>query len=204
MFKEKYFLGKGRKYNIMNRLYFTSDLHFCHDREFIWAERGFKSVSEMNETIIRNWNSMIDENDDCYVLGDIMLGDNTQGLECLKQLRGHIHIIRGNHDTVKRIPLYESCYNVVKVSNAEYIKAEGYNFYLSHYPTITANLDDGDKPLKAILINLYGHTHQKNNFYVDRPNMYHVGVDSHNCKPIEIGTIIDEIKEKMSECKKFM
>lgn len=41
-------------------------------------------------------------------------------------------------------------------------------------------------------------------FYVDRPNMYHVGVDSHNCKPIEIGTIIDEIKEKMSECKKFM
>ena len=106
----------------MNRLYFTSDLHFCHDREFIWAERGFKSVSEMNETIIRNWNSIIDENDDCYVLGDIMLGDNTQGLKCLKQLRGHIHIIRGNHDTVSRIPLYESCYNVVKVSNAEYIK----------------------------------------------------------------------------------
>lgn len=182
----------------MNRLYFTSDLHFCHDREFIWAERGFKSVSEMNETIIRNWNSMIDENDDCYVLGDIMLGDNTQGLKCLKQLRGHIHIIRGNHDTVNRIPLYESCYNVVKVSNAEYIKAEGYNFYLSHYPTITANLDDG-APIKARVINLCGHSHIKNRFKdMDKGLIYHVEIDCHNNFPISFDEILFDINHFIS------
>lgn len=182
----------------MNRLYFTSDLHFCHDREFIWAERGFKSVSEMNETIIRNWNSMIDENDDCYVLGDIMLGDNTQGLKCLKQLRGHIHIIKRNHDTVSRIPLYESCYNVVKVSNAEYIKAEGYNFYLSHYPTITANLDDG-APIKARVINLCGHSHIKNRFKdMDKGLIYHVEIDCHNNFPISFDEILFDINHFIS------
>lgn len=182
----------------MNRLYFTSDLHFCHDREFIWAERGFKSVSEMNETIIRNWNSMIDENDDCYVLGDIMLGDNTQGLKCLKQLRGHIHIIRGNHDTASRIPLYESCYNVVKVSNAEYIKAEGYNFYLFHYPTITANLDDG-APIKARVINLCGHSHIKNRFKdMDKGLIYHVEIDCHNNFPISFDEILFDINHFIS------
>lgn len=188
----------------MDKLYFTSDLHFCHDREFIWAARGFESASEMNETIVRSWNSVVNEHDNCYILGDIMLGNNEKGLRYLKQLKGNIHIIRGNHDTTSRIQLYNTCPNVVKITNAEYIKAHGYSFYLSHYPTLTANLDDGDKPLKAILINLYGHTHQKNNFYEDRPNMYHVGVDSHNCKPVEIETIIDEIIEKMAECKKFM
>ena len=30
-------------------LFFTSDWHFNHDREFVWKQRGFSSVDEMNE-----------------------------------------------------------------------------------------------------------------------------------------------------------
>ena len=36
----------------MGEIFFTSDLHFMHDREFIWGPRGFKDVYEMNEAII--------------------------------------------------------------------------------------------------------------------------------------------------------
>ena len=31
------------------QIYVTSDLHFGHDREFIWKARGYNSVDEMNE-----------------------------------------------------------------------------------------------------------------------------------------------------------
>ena len=60
-------------------IYFTSDLHFGHNREFIWGPRGFKSSWEHDETIVKNWNSLITEEDDVYILGDLMLGDNAAG-----------------------------------------------------------------------------------------------------------------------------
>ena len=50
-------------------IFLTSDLHFNHDREFVWKVRGFTSVQEMNETIVKNWNSVVNPDDDVYVLG---------------------------------------------------------------------------------------------------------------------------------------
>ena len=51
------------------------------------------------------------------------------------------------------------------------------------------------------VINLYGHTHQTHNFYEDRYYMYHVGMDSHDCYPVHIDTILAEIKAKKEETK---
>ena len=59
----------------MSNIFFTSDLHFCHDREFIWGSRGFSSCDEMNNTIIERWNNTVTDYDIVYVLGDLMLGD---------------------------------------------------------------------------------------------------------------------------------
>ena len=70
----------------------------------------------------------------------------------------------------------------------------GFKFYLSHYPTITTTLITCKDLLSQNLINLYGHTHQKNNFYKDNLFMYHVGLDSHDNKLISIDEIIKEIK----------
>lgn len=49
------------------------------------------------------------------------------------------------------------------------------------------------------MINLYGHTHQQTNFYNNNPFMYHVGVDSHNCYPISIEQISEDIHNKINE-----
>ena len=54
----------------MNKIWFTSDLHFCHDREFIYGPRGFKSVHEMNDAIIKNFNDTVAWDDDLFILGD--------------------------------------------------------------------------------------------------------------------------------------
>lgn len=56
----------------MSKIFLTSDLHFNHDREFIYGPRGFKSVEEMNEALIKNWNGTVTNEDDVYVLGGFL------------------------------------------------------------------------------------------------------------------------------------
>lgn len=185
------------------KFFVTSDLHFGHDKEFLFRPRGFENIEDMNRAIIENWNNTVGKKDNIYVLGDLMLGDNEKGIECVNSLNGKLHIILGNHDTDVRIKLYgEKCKNVVSISYAERVRYKKYHFYLSHYPTLTANLES--ESLHQCIINLYGHTHQKTNFYNEIPFMYHVGLDSHNCNPVLIDDIIKDIKEKVEECKSYL
>ena len=67
-------------------IWVSSDLHFNHDREFIYVPRDFKTVGEMNETILKNFKEDISSDDEVYLLGDLMLGGPDkmeQGLEFL-------------------------------------------------------------------------------------------------------------------------
>lgn len=185
----------------MGKVWVTSDLHFNHQREFVYKVRGFDSIWDMNRAIVDRWNEVVAPDDDVYVLGDLCLGGPNSlqdNKELIQSLKGNIHIVRGNHDTDARIDMYGECWNVVEIENAIYLKYKGYTFYMSHYPTMTANLEK--ETLKACLINLYGHTHQKSNFYNDIPYMYHVGVDSHGCAPVLLDDVIEEIKAKAREC----
>lgn len=178
-------------------IYFTADWHFNHNRDFIYESRGFNAIKEMNEAIIKRHNQIVNQLDTVYVLGDLCLGgadsleDNRQLIE---QMNGRLIIILGNHDTPTRIEMYQSCKNVEKITYADMLKYRKYHFYLSHYPAMTTNFDY-DRPLRAHILNLYGHTHQDTNFYDDLPFMYHVGVDSHNCEPVNIDTIIADMEQ---------
>ena len=185
-----------------NKIWFTSDLHFNHDRQFIWGPRGFSNVYEMNNTIIKNWNEVVDVDDDVYVLGDLMLGDNWAGRKCLTNLKGKIHIILGNHDTATRQEIYKELHNVVEVCYATQIKIDGWNFYLSHYPAMTCNLEKDFG--KHCLLNLYGHTHQKDNFYNGLPFCYHVGLDSHNNKLVSFEQVIEDITKEVKDCEYYL
>ena len=187
----------------MSKIFVSSDYHFNHDREFIWKARGFNSVDEMNEAIIERHNSVVAPEDDIYILGDICLGGGVPGITAknqalIERLNGRIHIILGNHDTPARQEMYMMCKNVVDVKYADMIRYNGYHFYLSHFPTITSNLEK--ETLKQCTICLFGHTHQNNNFFMDMPFMYHVGVDSHNCTPVLLDDAIEDMKAKVKEC----
>ena len=176
------------------KIWMTSDPHFCHNREFLYAPRGFSNVYEMNEAIVERWNSVVGIDDDVYCLGDIMLNDNEQGIKLLKSLKGNIHIVLGNHDTDTRIDLYSNCWNVVEIELAIKMKYKGYHFFLSHYPCMTSNFDD-DKPLKQRLISLCGHTHTKDPLlhWIDHP-IFHCELDTNNCYPWNLDEIIKNIE----------
>lgn len=188
----------------MSKIWFSSDLHFNHDREFVWQARGFNSVEEMNEQIIERFNSVVAPGDILYLLGDTALGGGgneilMQNKALIERLNGEIYMVLGNHDTNPRIEMYKSCKNVVEADKwANKIKYNGYHFYLSHFPTLTGNLEK--ESLKQCTCNLFGHTHQISNFHMDIPYLYHVGVDSHNCYPVLLDNVIEEMKNKVKEC----
>lgn len=182
----------------MGEIYFSSDLHFCHNKSFLYEPRGFSSVEEMNEAIVNNWNRIVKPEDTVYLLGDVILNDIEKGYQYFNALNGYINIILGNHDGKTKIDLFKRISNVNIMGYAWLLQYHKFNFFLSHYPSITSNYDDKD--LKKRTINLHGHSHQTNNFlFPDNPFIYHVGLDSHNCTPITIDEIISDIKYKYQE-----
>lgn len=184
-------------------IFLTSDLHLCHDRAFIFGPRGFKTVEDHDITICENWNNIIQPEDEVYILGDLMLNNNIAGINMLKCLNGRKHIILGNHDTPTREKLYVEegiCEEPPKW--ADMIHYKGYHFFLSHFPSMTANLEK--ESLKQVTINLFGHTHQREKFYNDIPFMFHVGMDSNNNTPVLLDDIIEMCKQKVIECKEML
>ena len=180
-------------------LFVTSDLHLNHDKEFLYRSRGFSSIEEMNRAVVNNFNSILDSDDDMYILGDLMLVDNS-AVQLIKKIKKkNIHIIRGNHDSDSRIELYRNCWNVVEICDAKFLRYGKYHFFLSHYPALTSNWDK-DKKLSLKMINLCGHTHTQDKFVdFDKGLIYHCELDAHECKPVSIEKVIEDIKNKSEE-----
>lgn len=55
------------------KIYFTSDLHFCHKNILSYDNRPYDTIEEMNRDIVETWNSIVSENDIIFLLGDITL-----------------------------------------------------------------------------------------------------------------------------------
>ena len=176
----------------MGKIWLTSDLHFGHDRMFVWGVRGYSSVEEMNEAQVEKWNAKADDEDDIYVLGDFMLGDKSN-IKYIERLKGNIHIVYGNHDTDARKGLYGALPHVVETAHAIALKYKKHNFFMTHYPCLTGNLDD-DKPLITRVINLCGHNHTINRFQdMDKGLIYHCEADAHSELLVSLDDIIVEL-----------
>ena len=80
---------------------------------------------------------------------------------------------------------------------AERIKYKNYNIFLSHYPTLTANHDNG-KSLKHKTINICGHSHTKDPFADwDKGCIFHAELDTNNNKPWLLDDIIKLMEDKV-------
>ena len=182
--------------------YFTSDLHIGHNKEFIWKARGFSSIEEHDTEIIKRWNGIITHQDTVYILGDLcMSGDEKEWNRVYKALNGTIYFITGNHDTFNKIIKYIDEYNMYWYTGIKYDNAYKYSknksFYLSHYPTLVGNYGEE----KKFLWNLSGHTHSLNKFEYGIHHIYNVAMDAHNCTPVSIEQIIEDIENYIRKNK---
>jgi len=77
----------------------TADPHFGHKNIIKFCKRPFENVTEMDETMIRNWNSVAQPQDTVHVVGDFAHGCSMEyALSIIKRLNGTKHLVLGNHD----------------------------------------------------------------------------------------------------------
>lgn len=78
-------------------VFYTSDMHFGHERIVELCYRPYGSVEEMNDALVYNWNQMVAPADTVWVLGDVAIG--SKGLANVSRLNGTKILVAGNHDS---------------------------------------------------------------------------------------------------------
>lgn len=171
------------------KTWFSADYHLNHANIIRYCRRPFKSVEEMNSTIINNHNSRVDDNDIVFFIGDFLFRNSSGGKEgeglpdkaehFIKQLKGRLHFIKGNHDNN----------NSLKTSiESIYIRHGGHKICLVHNPFHSD---------PSCTINLVGHIH--NQWKIKRLNkksvMINVGVDVFDFKPVTF----EEINKRLQD-----
>lgn len=143
-----------------DKVWFTSDLHFWHKNICKYCNRPYKSVEEMNEQIIKNWNSVIKEDDIVFLLGDIGFCGIEKLRLLMSQLNGKIYLIQGNHDSDKVVDklyeesLIEDYFKLLEVTIVGDKEYPNQQLTLCHFPMIDWN----NKEKGAWMI--HGHQHQ--------------------------------------------
>lgn len=164
-------------------IWFTSDLHFGDERLNLYSRDLIaKNSYEIDTLIVNNWNSLVDNNDTVYMLGDICY--DISKLNILTQLNGKKILIKGNYD--EQIPDEAWLEYVTEICDDKIIRIGDEQVYLNHYPT------NG----KSSMFNIVGHIH--GTWKVQR-NMINVGVDAWHFYPLSM----ERIKFKMNGIRKF-
>ncbi len=169
------------------KTFFTSDIHMSHKNILSYCSRPFKTVEEMNEGLLTNWNKVIPKDGVVFVLGDVSFDkDITKTICWINQLNGVKHLIKGNHDTHVSDAVWQQCFETV--SDIKEIQVgSSKKIVLCHYPMVSWNGSHRGS------WQLYGHVHgtipdPKDKYQMD------VGVDCNNMKPFTF----EQIKANMA------
>lgn len=162
--------------------FFTSDTHFNHANIIKYCNRPYKSVAEMNEALIANWNKKVGPDDEVYHIGDVSFGNVDLCRPILQRLNGTIYLIKGNHEK----PALGCRERFAWIKDVYEVTVEGQPIWLSHYAHRVWNKSHRD------VWHLYGHSHGT---LPDDPfsNSFDCGVDCHNYEVLsfaEVATIM--------------
>ena len=181
--------------------FFISDTHFNHSNIIRYCDRPWnsgrdsegnvivteKDVTDMNEEMIRRWNSVVGKNDTVWHLGDFALGRNQNETirEFVSRLNGEINLVMGNHDH-HHLRFYYDCgfhrvYDRPVVINDFFI--------LSHSP-LQWTRSDG-----SVFANLYGHVHNQDMYKRFTSNTYNCCVEVNDYRPVSFVDIKRSMKE---------
>ena len=128
--------------------WWTSDYHFSHGNIIKYCNRPFKTVEEMNETIISKHNERVKPDDTVFFLGDFIFKGGNEGGEHRyrifeKRLNGKFIFIRGNHDNNNSLKT---------VITKMYLHYGSKDICMTHNPEHTD---------PCVPLNLCGHVHEE-------------------------------------------
>lgn len=168
-------------------IYFTADTHFDHANILKLCDRPFADITEMNETMIADWNKRVTNVDTVYIVGDLLF--RTKNPEAIiSRLKGKKHLIIGNHDR-SWLKKCDTAQFFESVGNLLYISDGKHKLTLCHYPMMT--WPQANRGCYMI----YGHIHANTNAeywpLIERSDlMLNAGVDINNYVPVSFDEMV--------------
>lgn len=184
--------------------WFTSDHHFWHRNIITYCNRPFRSVEEMNRTLIQRWNEKVQPEDTVYYLGDFSM--SRKGLDqIVPALTGKKILVPGNHDSCHPANKKRACsfreyrdlgFDEVLLETVIDLNLRGKDVKvkLCHLPYEPDANEKADKryldmrPKDEGQLLLHGHVHTAFKFNRDK-RMVNVGVDVWDYYPITVADI---------------
>lgn len=166
---------------------YISDLHFGHTNVIAFDKRPYKDRDEMDSDMIRRWNEKVADDDQVYILGDVCYHTKNTADWYLKQLKGHKHLIVGNHDGLlleneKALKCLESVDKMRHVTDGEN------EICLCHYPLAEWNKESYGS------YHIYGHIHAKKDevymFMKTKPHALNAAACINNYAPASFDELI--------------
>lgn len=187
--------------DIKDDVFVTSDSHFFHRNIIKYCNRPWNSgvdsegniivtdddVMQMNDELVRRWNSVVSKNSLVWHLGDFSFGGKENAEKIFPQLNGRINLVMGNHDHYKVKWYYDLGFNRVydrKIMIDDFI-------ILSHTPLMFLNCN-------TPFFNIYGHVHDSPAYKTWSKTGCCACVERHDYKPVSLKAI----KEKYDEMNK--
>ncbi|MDE6640330.1 MAG: hydrolase [Acetatifactor sp.] len=153
-------------------IFYTADLHFGHRSVIKFDNRPFADVDEMDNALINLWNQRVSKEDHVYIIGDFDFRNEKSEEWYLHQLKGHKHLVIGNHDgkllkNAAAMRYFESVDKMMHVSD------DGTQICLCHFPLAEWN------GFKRGHSHIHGHIHNRKDatweFMRTRHNAYNAG-----------------------------
>jgi len=182
-----------RQFNKSQRIFLTADEHYCHANIITYQDRPFKDVTEMDNKLIANHNSIVKTGDHTIHIGDFCLSNETDFINIIRRLNGHHYIMDGSHDRVLEhyyknenkpkdiedkltlLPkLFEFKYAGQKITLCHYAMTK---WWASHHGSL----------------HFFGHSHGK---YEHPGRAVDVGVDVRDYLPIQLEQAIKLVQKK--------
>lgn len=165
-------------------VFFTADLHFNDKNIMLYENRPFENINEMNNNLVKNWNSVVSVNDEVYVVGDFG-GDGIEE-KFLSMLNGVKYLVKGNHDVRSndyyRQVGFKEVYDKPVIFEGVWI--------LSHEPIYVCE--------NMPYANIFGHVHNSPIYKTYSSHHYCVSVERTAYKPISF----EEVKLRVqSNCR---
>lgn len=174
---------------------YISDTHFGHRHVIQFDRRPFADIEQMDHTIIALWNDRVQSDDDVWILGDFCYRSEKAPEWYLRQLKGHKHLIVGNHDkvTLESKNAYQYLESIDTMVNVkDHLKQENVQVILLHYPMAEwPHIHRG-------AYHLFGHIHNRMDdtyyFMKERERAFNAGCMISNYAPASLREIIENNK----------
>jgi len=173
----------------VSKIYFTADCHFGHANIIEFTDtRKFKDVDEMNEELIRRWNSVVHKDDLVYHVGDFAFRSSNSASVWESKLNGTITHIQGNHDHNNGVKTY-----IVKAI----MHFGGKSIYVEHRPPHKPE----EIPYGVDFV-ICGHVHDKyKHKWVGNIPVINVGVDVWGLQPVSADNVLKYYRKIIKEKK---